>query len=291
MFQAYYGTTNYADDWIMAALNAGSTDASNGSANFRSSSDDARAEAVQKGTVFLSIFMYVIREMEDALDDCNKGCARDECNDDAVHALDEAVAFYTGSLHITEPVNGILLFGLAQKRCANFNTCAGDTAKVNIAIFTLFNRMQDNLQKKNCKEARVNKERIAELMYVPMVQGTLRYAYFSGETDDQSEKSEAEGATFAAAVLPKLNSCNTNDAQTVYDNMKIGNTSPVDFLAVKRAFERNYGCMGITCADVGGLGDGSTYFDKAAPCGGSGSIILNVGLALGMAVTAVVALF
>jgi hypothetical protein len=39
--------------------------------------------------------------------------------------------------------------------------------------------------------------------------------------------------------------------------MKIGNTLPVDFVAVKKAFERSYGCMGITCEDVGGIYDGS----------------------------------
>jgi hypothetical protein len=84
-------------------------------------------------------------------------------------------------------------------------------------------------------------------MYVPMIQGTLRYVYLSGETDDQTEQSEAEGAKFAAVVLPKLDSCNKNDAKTVHHNMKIGNTSSVDFVAVKKAFEKSYGCMGITC--------------------------------------------
>eukprot|EP00965_Chrysotila_dentata_P153624 5077444-Pleurochrysis_carterae.AAC.1 len=38
--------------------------------------------------------------------------------------------------------------------------------------------------------------------------------------------------------------------------------------AVKAAFERNYECMGITCAEVGGLWDlsGSRYFPGATPC-------------------------
>jgi len=40
--------------------------------------------------------MYVIREMEDAVADCKAGC--EYCNDARVHAWDEAVAFYTGSI-------------------------------------------------------------------------------------------------------------------------------------------------------------------------------------------------
>lgn len=37
--------------------------------------------------------MYVIHEMEDAIDDCQSDCLN--CNDQPVHAWDEAVAFYT----------------------------------------------------------------------------------------------------------------------------------------------------------------------------------------------------
>ena len=32
----------------------------------------------------MNIWMYVIREMEDALDDCQEGCTFDTCNDDPV---------------------------------------------------------------------------------------------------------------------------------------------------------------------------------------------------------------
>ena len=238
-------------------------------------------EAIKKGTAYLNIFMYVIRELEDSIDDCNANCDREECNDDAVSALDEAVAFYTGSLVRTEGGDGNLLWALAQKRCVNFATCEGSIAAVNTQIFTLFNRMQDNLQKKD-------KNAIANLMYVPMIQGALRYGYYSDVRNDQTEKSEAEGATFAAAVLPKVASCSPRDAEIIYDNLKIGNTSPADFKAIKAAFERNYGCMGITCEDVGGLSDGDKYFDGTSPCGGS--FVLNVGLVLGMASAAVFAL-
>jgi len=211
--------------------------------------------------------MYVIRELEDALDDCERGCDTDECNEDAVHALDEAVAFYSGSLTVTENGNGILLYALAEKRCANFLTCEDGEARVNTNIFTLFRRMQNNLVTEDCTAAREDKEAITKQMYVPMIQGTLRYAYISGEEDDQSEKPEAEGATFAAAVLPKVHKCSPADAAIIYDNMRIAQSTPVDFVAVKEAFERNYDCLGITCEDVGGLGDGELYFDKAAPCG------------------------
>jgi hypothetical protein len=50
-------------------------------------------------------------------------------------------------------------------------------------------------------------------------------------------------------------------------NMKVGATS-TNFTAVKIAFENNYACMNVTCAQVGGLwyDADSTYYTDAAPC-------------------------
>ena len=63
--------------------------------------------------------------MQDAINDCKFG--RITANDDAsVHAWDEAVAFYTGSLEgaaqYGDSSNGKLLHALADKRCQNFRT-------------------------------------------------------------------------------------------------------------------------------------------------------------------------
>ncbi len=100
----------------------------------------------------MSVAMYVIRELEDAIDDCDKGCSTADCNDDAVHALDEAVAFYAGEL--SGDSIGDLVYALAQKRCIDFNTCGKDgdsisgKAKVNYEIFADFDRMQTALRGK-----------------------------------------------------------------------------------------------------------------------------------------------
>ena len=79
---------------------------------------------IKKGTAYMTIWMYVIREMEDALDDCKEACTIEDCNDDPVHAWDEGVAFYTGSLEGSDGSgSGKLAYALADKRCANFKTC------------------------------------------------------------------------------------------------------------------------------------------------------------------------
>jgi len=109
-------------------------------------------------------------------------------------------------------------------------------------------------------------------MTVPLVQGTLRYAWKVGKTGgvdnklaDQSAKNAAEGSTFAAAVLPLVHACDAAAAKVVSDHMKFGaavydktsgaftsGTKP-DTGAVKAALEKTYTCLGITCAHVGGL--------------------------------------
>ena len=215
--------------------------------------------------------MYVIREMEDAIDDCNAGPDVDA----GVHAWDEAVAFYTGSLEgKTGAGDGNLLYDLADKRCVNFKTCGenGDslegTSNVNDKIFKAFKWGQGKLKNGDCTIT-WNKGRVVSLMTVPLIQGTLRYAYKQYDKTDNSEKAESEGATFAAAVLPFVHACSKEDAKIIHDNVGAGHTKETNFVAVKKAFERNYDCMGIKCSDVGGIWDDveSKYLDKAAPCG------------------------
>jgi hypothetical protein len=252
-------------------------------------------EVIKKGAAYMNVAMYVIRELEDAIDDCNKGCATADCNDDSVHALDEAVAFYTGSLE--DEGNGQLMYALADKRCSNFNTCGtnGDSSegksKVNYEIFNDVDRMKGVLTEKNCDSARTFKESIVRQMFVPIIQGTLRYAYFTGVQPEGTQKSEAEGAAFAAAVLPMVYSCSPEDGDIIYKSMKTGQANSAQFLAVKEAFERNYDCLGITCQDVGGLWNSAdeVYFEGAEPCGsGSGSSSSKVGVAVGSSVGGVV---
>ena len=238
------------------------------------------AEIIKKGTAYLSVAMYVIRELEDAIYDCDTKCSVGQCNDDdAVHALDEAVAFYYG----TDEYD-VFHHSLANKRCANFGTCSGDCplegdANVNVNIFTLFGEMQTHLQRAECDEARPLVQEISKQMWVPLIQGTLRYAWILDETNNPgaslSEKAQAEGAIFAAGVLPIIHDCDANAAATIYDNMKIQTNINVDFTAVKQAFESCYDKIGITCADVGGIVNsaGSAYdSDLTRPCGGFANV-------------------
>ena len=285
MFYDYYGSHTYADDWVSAAL--GGTDS--GTNAFSTLGDAARVEAAKKGSAYMNVWMYVIREFEDAIDDCTS-CASDcnehSTNSGSVHAWDEGVAFYTGSREGEATGGdsaGKLVYRLAEKRCANFGTCgasgagAAGTSQVNTELFALFASGRDWLQQGRCSSVRPVVDAVASLMTVPLVQGSLRYAYKVGMVPkDRTSKNAAEGATFAAAVLPLVSHCNTASAAVVGDSLNFGAATFNDthhlsgtlpnFTAVKAAFEDVYACLGITCDMVGGLLDGDSPYAGAGAC-------------------------
>lgn len=275
-FNAYYGKADYADHWVTSAFSGTATNFTNGNVDFGDYNDVGKVQAIKKGTAYLNVFMYVIREFEDALNDC-------DVNDNPVHAWDEGVAFYTGSLEGEaaggNSNEGKLLHQLADKRCQNFKTCvpAGQslsgTSKINKRLFELFDQGRDLLSNGDCNAARAIVPVITAKMYVPMVQGALRYTYKVAELGG-AEKEKAEGATFAAAVLPKVHNCSIADAAKIYNRMNVG----ASFADVKASFESVYPQMGITCADVGGLWNGDGYYVGMEPCEDDSVVQMKTGV-------------
>ena len=165
-------------------------------------------------------------------------------------------------------------YSLADKRCTNFKTCGVDgdemsgQSNINYDIFRLFAVGRDQLSSKDCEGLRRTVEEISNLMYVPLIQGTLRYAYRLGETFVRGgEKDEAAGAIFAGAVLPRVFDVNPQAAGVIYANMRVGAVS-TESGAVKSAFESVYDLLGVSCADVGGLWNeaDNAYYARMEPC-------------------------
>ena len=194
---------------------------------------DFRKEVIQKGMMYLNIFPYVIWEMQDAINDCKAGdlTANAESGEGSasVHAWDEAVAFYTGSLELTtkggltgykeDGVTGYLQYYLADKRCENFGTCTAsyDTnpddftgeSKVNEEIITLFQRGEaeitaavDSTSSTKCDVPAKTMEEVATKMLVPFIQGTIRYLHKTSTLSGRSAKQAGELFAFASTVLP-----------------------------------------------------------------------------------------
>ena len=98
---------------------------------------------------------------------------------------------------------------------------------MNTELIKLFANGRDLLQQGDCSAVRPLVNQIISLMTVPLVQGSLRYAYKNSAAGvmasaKNAAKNAAEGATFSAAVLPLVHNCNTASAAVVSANLKFG---------------------------------------------------------------------
>ena len=245
-------------------------------------------EVIQKISVYSIAWMYAIYEFEDAIQDCTLGAINN--NDAGVHAWDEGVAFYTGSIAgakgfygTGDQKSGIMGYLLATKRCENFGTCLdGNTgqATANKNLFKLFSAGQFCTHVGDCAGARSYLEQIVPQMRVPLIQGTMRYAYKLDKLTSVApassgyDKSAGEGYAFMIGVVHAVYACNQADGIHIYKALDLpGDTSTSPRLgggatwgSVKKAFEDNYACMGITCADVGVLHDSGAFQYGDGPC-------------------------
>jgi len=229
-----------------------------------------------KAVVTMDVFMYTIRMLEETVHKCRqateeKGEAAENSRDTALKSLDGAVAFYAGSLE-DGTGSGEFLYALADAECKEFKTCGpnGDstqgTAKVNLDILQSLDFMQANVTTLHCSEARKHKDDILWRMRVPLIQGTLRYAYMR-KYNQVTGTEKAVGSAFAASIVPLVAACNYQDAKLIGDAMETM-TKTTDFTMVKRAFEKHFACLAVTCSDIGGYwaADKNQYHEGADPC-------------------------
>ena len=266
VYEDYWGNdNNYADTFVQNAASGTLPEA-------------MKKELIKKGIAYQGVWMYAVHSFDKGMRECNVGY------------WDRGMAYYIGSLEGEYETSadyestGNLLYFLAQKRCAEFGTCATATdpttiaavnKKIQSAEYAGDNR--DRLYRAECTDARIATafDGIVSQMTVPLVQGLLKYAWKAdpangadgscgGESgndaatvgavgDDNCAKSWAEGWAFAAAVLPQIHKCDVTAAATIRDNLDIAAAEPMKdgVAAVKAAVEGVYGCLGIICSDVG----------------------------------------
>ena len=303
---AYHQNDKYADDYVRAALWDRLADDSSAKADPRpalfdgTTLTDAMAKQIaMKGAVYQNTWIYALHELYSAIGKCESGNIADETG--APHAWDEGWAFYAGSLQTPAGSSGVLSYRLADKRCGNFQTCNSDepaktwraandeqNSNVNAKLLNLYHAGLEAVRSSTASEAMDESEyrrldghdasgtdcaaaadltaEILAQMTVPLIQGTLRYAWRSdpnggGQTFSSDGEVLAEYHAFAYAVLPRVAHCDAAAGEVLAASMAIpdelteasaATVVPGGFAAVKAALESTYACLGITCADVGG---------------------------------------
>ena len=234
-FKAYYGVDDYADHWVTAALDGTSTAFTGPASNtdFSVADDAMRVQVIKKGTAYMNVWMYVIREFEDAIDDCKNSCIA--CNDDPVHAWDEGVAFYTGSLAADDPIaaGGKLIWALAEKRCRlpdvrperRLDEPLGHDRQGEQRPPLRVQQGPRCAPGRQVREVRPIVRKVVSLMTIPLIQGTIRYARYMGPVKNMGADKQSEAAVFAASVLPMVHACNPADAKIIDDHTRAGGRS------------------------------------------------------------------
>lgn len=246
LYKAYYGQADYGNRFVLAAFD--------GRDEFSGKDFTFRAECAQKGAQWQNIWMYVLRELYDAVDDCEANLRNDnEFSDGSVKAWDEGWAFYYG----VDGTDGVLGYSLAEDRSKEFKTFTEGKATVNFKLLALFTNGKNALEAAQASDCAAVRQQIAEMIpyfNIPIIQGAIKYAYLADPTlNGDVTKAWSEGYAFSRAILPQINKYSRDAADLITANFDPQAASPVKdgYLRVVEAFESVYPQLGVTCEDIG----------------------------------------
>ncbi|EJK45008.1 hypothetical protein THAOC_36410 [Thalassiosira oceanica] len=248
LYKDFYGTAEYSDKWLRAALNGESTESfSNGKADFTKLDLKGRSAAVQHGIRAMAIWGHIVGLVEKTADDCDFDDTRDKSVEQKM--WDRAVALYVGS----------------TARCKK-----GEEATVNKYIMDKFANGKLNIDIGGCSNLKNDARDIKSLMTVPLIQAASRAMYTIDKEGSTDGALQGEAAAYAAALLPLIHQCGAGNSKIIEADMLPGKSVSGSYEVVKAAFERCYEKLNVSCEDVGGLVDFSKkqYKRGAQACGG-----------------------
>jgi len=284
-FTRHFEDANYADKIILAALSP--TDPT-----YQLASPGQRREIVMKTMSYMVLYMGALQQMYEAVSNC--GTEDPTKSFDAPSAWDRGAALIIGSLEGTEAggtIDGQSFFALARKRCEQFGTCdPSGNAIVNDIMVTLLYTGRGEVQAGSCKALRRTVVEVEELMLVPLIQGSLRYALLNeklpvGSTDGDL----AEGYIFSRSVLPLIEDEDREAGATIGTNLDFQlNEKPVKdgARAVFSAFASVYDDLNVDCQLVGAAGN----IDACSGASYSGGGGLGAGAIVGIILAVLVAM-
>jgi hypothetical protein len=290
-YSKYYGKDDWVDIWGSKAIKKTRTNYKRGNANFGDAFPNVVGgdggcvgfeEVLKKGLSYTAQVAESLQLGQQARDEAEGGCQykRDGC-ESAIAAWDGAAAVYVGSLEGADGNNdpggsyGKAPYALADKRCRNYRNCGPGldeftkdvTSNINTKILSLFSAGSLAAWEGDYNQLDKIIRLISNKAAVPLIQGTFRYYWRLSDEEGVDtfsvlDKEVGEGGAFIFGVLPKLWACSSRGVKKAEAQSKIGGgiagISAVNFQDIKLAFECNYRCLGITCAEVGELYDSDT---------------------------------
>mmetsp|Transcript_4225 Transcript_4225/g.8581 ORF Transcript_4225/g.8581 Transcript_4225/m.8581 type:complete len:2196 (-) Transcript_4225:58-6645(-) len=199
--------------------------------------------------VALNLWMEATNELFTMVTNCKKRLVKD---DDGVHSIDEAAAYWLGDAKTDGQIeNGHLLYALAEDMAVKFDTVSGGgQARANSNLLRILQAAKLELSYASaCSEDVTTARRVRHLvnqavsqMMVPMVQALL---------DAIITSNKDRVRIYAHAVVPRLVTCNPSAYEYLKEKLIVGSyvAREEDEIALK--LQSVYSCLGITCEDVG----------------------------------------
>jgi len=201
-------------------------------------------------------------------------------NSGGLHSIEEAVAYYIGADQLRADHNsGHMLYSLAEKEARHFHTFDENDvlkqAKTNVQFLKIMQEMSgkvmakgscgtdgdggggDSMKKKNTSvELRMLMNEAIGTMTVPLIQLLIRHMYEAavGTDPNQLERHKIMVTVAVKALLPQISTCDEVSLSPLERELTNRNSEEFmrsGFNALIALLQKNYSCLGVTCAEVG----------------------------------------
>ena len=223
--------------------------------------DDARPVLAAEAAVALNIWGWIVHELYQAWDNCaTHGFTTDE---DGVHSIDEAVAYWIGDEQETgSKSSGYLLYRLAEEGAEMFDLPkVNGQSKTNMNVLKLFKEAALQLTfSRACADGEVSAdtlgdtiEQLVSQMTIPLIQHLI----YNLRRNDRSRVK-----IYAHAVVPLLAPCQKDTFEYLREKLIEASYEISDIDEIVTKIESTFSCLGLKCRDIGKLKE----YGTSSPC-------------------------
>jgi hypothetical protein len=229
---ALQGKRLYADDLVEQSLQ----------------NDKGNANVAVEATIVLNLWMEIVHLLHQTLGACRQKKLR---NDEGVHSMDIAVAYWIGDGQIAgDATNGHLLYSLAESYGEKFNIDDGGQSRTNTNILRLFNEAKNEVSLPNaCSESKSTYARLRRIvnqiipqMAIPLIQGLILHL----RSNDRERVN-----IFSHAYVPLIAGCNPRLFDSLKEKLLLMKYNVVHVEQIVVLIRMSYPCLGLQCSDIG----------------------------------------
>lgn len=226
--------------------------------------DETNPVLASEAAVALNIWGWIAHELYQAWDNCaTRGFTSDE---DGVHSIDEAVAYWIGDEQETgSKSSGYLLYRLAEEGAEMFDLPQiNGQSKTNMKILKLFKEAALQLTfSRACADGEVSAdtlgdtiEQLVSQMTIPLIQHLI----YSLRRNDRPRVK-----IYAHAVVPLLAPCQKDTFEYLRQKLLEASYEISDVDEIVTKIQSTYSCLGLNCRDIGKLKEygGSPCVDRS----------------------------